>query len=703
MVPVFATAGKRVRRVVKSRYVPLLALAAAFSFLVMMLNVPIPDGTTAHAVGAVLIAVILGPEAAIIAISTALAIQALFFGDGGVLAYGANTFNMAFVMPMVGYYLVYKPLTRTASLTSPRRAFAAALGGYIGLNASALVAAIEFGVQPELFTSASGAPLYAPYHLSQTIPTMMLAHLTVAGGVEFALTLGVVLYLQRANLPILRINHAGVSETDGDLVVPPSRRKWWYALGPIAAVALITPLGLIYNSGAFGEDPALAKPVWHHVLFSGYDFSHDKHPAVGYLISAFLGAGLIALVLFGLFGIARLIQRRRPAADTVGATLSTALAINGTALATDATNAAVAAADAATTTAAIAAADAATTTAATAAADAATNAGNAATTTAAAAAGTRTTTAGPVPTSRTPAWLVQAQVGMCPCGCIGKRTRGSFVQKTLSGGATLMRQAMFGEDIATGPGLLQRIDPRVKLVTMLSVLIGTALVRNIEVLLALYAVTLLLAVASHLKLSFFIKRVWLFIPVFTGVVVLPATLNIVTAGHIVIPLGHWWFGRRIGMTSEGLHSAALIVSRVAVSISIVVLLTLTTPWAKLMAALRAIRVPRMFIQIMGMAYRYIFYLLGSVDDMYTARKSRMVGADTEVKAGRAFVSATAGALFGKAHSLSEEVYMAMVSRGYTGNAVSIDTFEVRALEAVWVAACVVTIAATLGIDRAIGR
>ncbi|MDQ1369428.1 MAG: cobalt/nickel transport system permease protein [Acidimicrobiaceae bacterium] len=703
MVPVFATAGKRVRRVVKSRYVPLLALAAAFSFLVMMLNVPIPDGTTAHAVGAVLIAVILGPEAAIIAISTALAIQALFFGDGGVLAYGANTFNMAFVMPMVGYYLVYKPLTRKASLTSPRRAFAAALGGYIGLNASALVAAIEFGVQPELFTSASGAPLYAPYHLSQTIPTMMLAHLTVAGGVEFALTLGVVLYLQRANLPILRINHAGVSETDGDLVVPPSRRKWWYALGPIAAVALITPLGLIYNSGAFGEDPALAKPVWHHVLFSGYDFSHDKHPAVGYLISAFLGAGLIALVLFGLFGIARLIQRRRPAADTVGATLSTALAINGTALATDATNAAVAAADAATTTAAIAAADAATTTAATAAADAATNAGNAATTTAAAAAGTRTTTAGPAPTSRTPAWLVQAQVGMCPCGCIGKRTRGSFVQKTLSGGATLMRQAMFGEDIATGPGLLQRIDPRVKLVTMLSVLIGTALVRNIEVLLALYAVTLLLAVASHLKLSFFIKRVWLFIPVFTGVVVLPATLNIVTAGHIVIPLGHWWFGRRIGMTSEGLHSAALIVSRVAVSISIVVLLTLTTPWAKLMAALRAIRVPRMFIQIMGMAYRYIFYLLGSVDDMYTARKSRMVGADTEVKAGRAFVSATAGALFGKAHSLSEEVYMAMVSRGYTGDAVSIDTFEVRALEAVWVAACVVTIAATLGIDRAIGR
>jgi cobalt/nickel transport system permease protein len=306
-------------------------------------------------------------------------------------------------------------------------------------------------------------------------------------------------------------------------------------------------------------------------------------------------------------------------------------------------------------------------------------------------------------TTIAPDWLIQGQVGLCPCGCIGKRKKGSFVEKTLTGTATVMRQAMFGEDIATGPGLLQKIDPRVKLVTMLAVLIGAALVRNTIVLLGLYALTLVLAVASHLKLSFFIKRVWLFIPIFTGIVVLPATLNIVTKGHIVVPLGHWWFGQRIGMTSAGLRSAGLIVSRVAVSISIVVLLTLTTPWAKLMAALRAVYVPRMFIQIMGMAYRYIFYLLGSVDDMYTARKSRMVGAETDIKAGRTFVAATGGALFGKAHALSEEVYMAMVSRGYTGNALSIDTFQVRAIEVAWIAACVLTVVATLGIDRAIGR
>jgi cobalt/nickel transport system permease protein len=302
-----------------------------------------------------------------------------------------------------------------------------------------------------------------------------------------------------------------------------------------------------------------------------------------------------------------------------------------------------------------------------------------------------------------PDWLVQSEVGLCPCGCIGKRRKGSFVEKTLTGGATVMRQAMFGEDIATGPGLLQRVDARVKLLSMLGLLVGAALVRNTVVLLGVYALTLVAAAASHLKLSFFIKRVWLFIPVFTGIVVLPATLNIITKGHIVVPLGHWWFGRRIGMTSQGLQAAALIVSRVAVSISIVVLLTLTTPWAKLMAALRALLVPRMFIQVIGMAYRYIFHLLGSVDDMYTARKSRMVGAEADLKASRSFVSASAGALFGKAHALSEEVHMAMVSRGYTGNARSIDRYRVGTREVAWAAGCLFTVGAMIGIDRVIGR
>ena len=332
MVPAWMTAGRRVRRTVKSRYVPLVAIGAAYAFLVMMLNVPVPDGTTAHAVGAVLIAVILGPWAAVIAVSTALAIQALFFGDGGVLAFGANCFNMALVMPMVGYFVVYKPLTRHLSLTSHRRAFAAALGGYVGIVAAALCAGIELGLQPALFHGAHGQPLYAPYHLSQAVGAMLLAHLTLAGGVEFALTLGVIGYLQRANVPILRINHGAVPETDADLVAPPHRIRWWYALLPIAVVVLATPLGLIYNTGAYGEADVRADPggflrsnhlaaipqglnhyarFWHHALFNGYDFSHDKHPSVGYAVSALFGAVVVSAVLLGLFAVIAAKRRLR--------------------------------------------------------------------------------------------------------------------------------------------------------------------------------------------------------------------------------------------------------------------------------------------------------------------------------------------------------------------------------------------------------
>ncbi|HWW53430.1 MAG TPA: cobalt ECF transporter T component CbiQ [Acidimicrobiales bacterium] len=305
-------------------------------------------------------------------------------------------------------------------------------------------------------------------------------------------------------------------------------------------------------------------------------------------------------------------------------------------------------------------------------------------------------------TTLVPEWLVQQEASLCPCGCTGKRRRGSFVEKTLTSGATLMRQAMFGEDIAAKPGLLQRLDARVKLVTFFGLLLTTALVRHVAVLAGLYALALVLAAASNLSLPFFVRRVWLFIPIFTGIVVLPATLNIVTPGRIIVPMGSWWFGHRIGMTTTGLTAAGLIVSRVAVSISLVVLLTLTTPWTRLMAGLRALFVPRLFIQVMGMAYRYLFYLLGSVDDMYTARKARMVGSEANVTSGRAFVSATAGALFGKAHVLSEEVHLAMVSRGYTGEVRAVDRARPGVVELCWTAAAVAAAVAALGGDRALG-
>jgi cobalt/nickel transport system permease protein len=291
-----------------------------------MFNVPIPDGTTAHAVGAVLIAVLLGPWAAVIAVSIALLIQALFFGDGGVLAYGANCFNMAVVMPMVGY-AVYRLIARRVSLTSPRRPLAAGLGGFVGLNVAALCTAIEFGLQPTLFKAADGSPLYAPFHLSQTIPTMALAHLTIAGGVEFVLTAGVIAYLQRANLPIMRINHAAVAETDAELI-PTRSIGWRWALVGLGAMVVLTPLGLVAPGTAFGEDAPndlnLQKyglstvptglrhyaGFWHNALFDGYTFTDDKHPVAGYLVSAGLGTVIIGVTIVAVFAALRVIKAR---------------------------------------------------------------------------------------------------------------------------------------------------------------------------------------------------------------------------------------------------------------------------------------------------------------------------------------------------------------------------------------------------------
>jgi cobalt/nickel transport system permease protein len=300
----------------------------------------------------------------------------------------------------------------------------------------------------------------------------------------------------------------------------------------------------------------------------------------------------------------------------------------------------------------------------------------------------------------TPDWLVRPEIGLCPCGCIGKRSKADFVEKTIGGASNLMRQSMFSDDVAARDGLLQRLDARVKVISLLVLLVTAALAHNPIVLVGLYAACLVLAAASRLSLRFFVARVWLFIPIFTGIVVLPATFSFITHGNIVVPLGNW-FGTRVGLTEQGLTAAGLIVLRVATSISLVVLVTITTAWPRLLAALRALLVPRMFILVIGMAYRYLFHLLGSVSDMFTARKARTVGTEGNTKRDRAFVAASAGALFGKAHALSEEVHMAMVSRGYRGNAATLAHARLRVSDVAFGIAALALALTTMGIDHVI--
>jgi cobalt/nickel transport system permease protein len=258
-----------------------------------------------------------------------LLFQALLFGDGGVLALGANCLNMAIIMPFVGVG-VYRLVARRSPLTSRRRVVAAGFGGYVGINAAALATAIEFGIQPGLFHTASGAPLYSPYVLSQTIPAMALAHLTIAGAVEAVLTAGVLGYLARADVRRLVANHPGVPVTAQDSEPHPTRLSpGRVAAGFIAVMAVLTPVGLLAPGGAFGEDTPggldlgklglSAIPAgldsfngfWSHTLLRGYGFADGQNATLGYWVSAAVGIAVIGLGVFAIGKAVTVLAHRR--------------------------------------------------------------------------------------------------------------------------------------------------------------------------------------------------------------------------------------------------------------------------------------------------------------------------------------------------------------------------------------------------------
>jgi cobalt/nickel transport system permease protein len=191
-VAVAAIAVKKVRKDVSARNIPYLGMAAAFSFIIMMFNLPIPGGTTGHAVGSAVIAILFGPWAAMIAVSVALIIQALIFGDGGITAIGANCFNMAVFMPFVAYYTFKLFSNKTSG--KKRVSFAAFISGYISLVMTAILTGIEFGIQPIIASTADGKALYCPYDLSIAIPAMAVEHLLLFGIVEGIITAAIVGY-----------------------------------------------------------------------------------------------------------------------------------------------------------------------------------------------------------------------------------------------------------------------------------------------------------------------------------------------------------------------------------------------------------------------------------------------------------------------------------------------------------------------------
>ena len=306
--PVWYRANRRTKQLLSQpKMIPVLAFGAAFSFLVMMLNVPVAGGTTAHAVGAVLIAVIAGPEIACLAVSAALVIQAFFFGDGGILTLGINVLNMAIVMPYSGY-AIYRLVGGDSDLQSSRRLWAAGIGAYCGLVAAAFCNSIELGIQPLLHT-VNGIAQYAPYGLKVTIPAMVGSHALVVGPIEAAFTVGVFAVLRRQSPELFA--EAGPARR--------LQRRWLAAL--LAVFIAAVPLGLLASGGAFAEwdSGELRKRLgyvprgfarlgdhWHGLLPDySWNGANGAWVVVSYIVSALVGVAVLTLIVWLLVRLRR--------------------------------------------------------------------------------------------------------------------------------------------------------------------------------------------------------------------------------------------------------------------------------------------------------------------------------------------------------------------------------------------------------------
>ena len=251
----------------------------------------------------------------------------------------------------------------------------------------------------------------------------------------------------------------------------------------------------------------------------------------------------------------------------------------------------------------------------------------------------------------------------------------NVLEHTLHGIAETLERALFAEEISTRPGLFQSLDPRVKVLSILALLIAVSFSRSLLIIGSVYLLALILALFSSIPADFFIKRVWLALPFFTGTIALPALF--ITPGPTLYQLP---FG--LVITQTGLTSVLFLLLRVSTSVSLTLLLILTTPWNTVLSALTVLRIPDVFILMLGMTYRYIYLLLHTANDMFLSRKSRVVGR-LDAAEDRRMLAAISGTLLSKSLNMSSEVYLAMQSRGFMGAIITLKPFKMKARDWFW--------------------
>ena len=176
-LPLWVYGFKKLKEKLNENTLPLIGSLTALSFIIMMLNVPIPGGTSGHALGTALISILFGPWIAFISISLVLLIQAVIFGDGGISALAIESFAMGFVASFVAYY-VFKLLKN--------KKFAPFIAGYLSIVVASFIIALALGIQPIFWRNNN--PLYFPFDLKVTIPAIVGSHIVAFGLVEGILT-----------------------------------------------------------------------------------------------------------------------------------------------------------------------------------------------------------------------------------------------------------------------------------------------------------------------------------------------------------------------------------------------------------------------------------------------------------------------------------------------------------------------------------
>jgi cobalt ECF transporter T component CbiQ len=252
-------------------------------------------------------------------------------------------------------------------------------------------------------------------------------------------------------------------------------------------------------------------------------------------------------------------------------------------------------------------------------------------------------------------------------------TRGGAFATTVMRLTRAFGHALVSEKVTRQTGLLQSLDPRVRLAGVLSLVLAVTLSHKLTVVTALFLLAVLLALLSRLSLLQLVTRVWLPVFLFTGVIALPALFLTPGTAAFTIP----FFG--IIATSQGLTSAALLILRVETAAMLTTTLVLATPWMHILKALRAFRIPQEVVMILAITHRYIFLLAETASQMFESRNSRTVGTlDRTMQ--RKVTTQTAGVLLSKSIELSSEVFLAMQSRAFRGDAQVLVDFRLRGLD-----------------------